>query len=243
MTSRVWVFVVTVVVAACSSSDRSIDRGEASNAWTTFGGTAETAAVPSGWIVADPFTRKTGFFLGHTMVGPGTDAGWQGSDVALIRSPDALESQAYLFRGPVEVWQPRLEKGFDWLDHPLVSIDDRGTLVTADGVALRYIAARIDNGLVAGDRLSYFLAYGTVDGELFIIDAGGPTGRFRVSEIQRFVQSLTPLDDSERTVVARADPLAVAVSGEGRNSPLGEEEDAAAAVRDQVMRFLPPDAR
>lgn len=238
MTGRVGALVLAALLAACSSSDPS-----SSNGWTTFGGTAGTSTVPAGWIVADPFTRKTGFFLGHTMVGPGPDVHWQGSDVALIRSPDALESQAYLFRGPAEVWQPRLEKGFDWLDHPLVSIDDRGTLFTADGTELRYIAARIDSGVVAGDRLSYFLAYGTVGGELFIIDAGGPTGRFRASDMQRFVQTLTPLDDSKRTVVARVDPLAGAVPAEGRSSPLREEEDPVAAVRDQVMRFLPPDAR
>lgn len=224
---------------ACTSGESPHDL--AGGAWNEFGGTAGEAALPVGWAVEDPFTRNTRHWIGNTIVGPGPSTIWDGSDLAMIRSPVGLESQAYLLRGPVDVWQPRLEKGFDHLDHPLLSVDDRGTIVTADGVELRYVVASIEKGAIAGDRLSYFLSYGRVGDELLIVDAGGPTGLFSPHLVRRFVETLTPADTSARRVFAENSAAAAPIP-EGRNSPLREEEDHVAAVQAQVMRFLPPDA-
>lgn len=211
-------------------------------AWTEFGGTAGRAVLPAGWGVEDPFTSQTRHWPGHTIVGPGPARIWAESDLALIRSPVGLESQAYLLRGPADVWRPRLEKGFDHLDHPLVTVAHRGTVATADGTELRYLVASIEEGIVGGDRLSYFLAYGHVGDDLLIIDAGGPTGLFDARDLRRFVETLTPGDTSARTVhVERSSPAVQARVG--RASPLREEEDSLAGVQAQVMRFLPPDAR
>lgn len=225
---------------ACTQNSSPTDPS--GGAWSAFGGTAGGAVLPSGWAVEDPFTSKTRHWLGHTVVGPGPSTIWADSDLALIRSPVALESQAYLLRGPAEVWRPRLEKGFDHLDHPLVTVADRGTIVTADGTELRYLVASIEEGIVAGDRLSYFLAYGHVGEDLLIIDAGGPTGLFDPRDLRRFVETLAPADASARTVLVEGS-LPAAPTAVGRTSPLREEEDHLADVQAQVMRFLPPAGR
>ena len=67
-----------------------------------------------------------------------------------------------VLRGPADVLEPRLENGLQRLDHPLVTVEERGSIVTSDGVELRFVEARIEEGVIAGDALSYFLAYGPV---------------------------------------------------------------------------------
>ncbi len=233
------VLAVVVLVGACTASPPELSGGQ----WTGLAAVAAEASVPEGWTIDAPFTMQTRHWPGHTLVGPGPQKIWAGSDMALVRSPVSRESQAYVFRGPADVWRSRLDAGLEHLDHPLLSIKERGTLETADGVELRFVSAQIEPGVIAGDALSYFLAYGRIESELFVVDAGGATGRFDAKEVRRFVETLTPRSQYATRPRGSSTAGPEGRTGDapaiGRGSSLHEEEAPSIAVREQVMRFLP----
>ena len=150
---------------------------------------AATFAPPAGWVLADPFTDQTPFFLGSASLRH--SGGPAGTRRALLRAPNEIGAQAFLIRGPAAEWMPLLRAELEELErHPLVEQQPVADLVTADGARLVVSVSRMHEGLVSGDDMTWLLAALRLGDEVLIVDAGGPTETFPLETIVAAVASL-----------------------------------------------------
>jgi cytohesin len=162
-----------------------------SDRWHRLAAVAGQALVPAGWSVADPFTDATPYWPGATALSGGS-ARLVGLERALVRSPAERRSQVFLLRAPIASLDAWLRSGVSDLEDGTASIRERKRITAADGTPFEYVVARMPPGLLAGEDLTYVVAYAAAPPDLVVVDAGGPTGSFATEEIERFVRSLTP---------------------------------------------------
>jgi ankyrin repeat protein len=149
-----------------------------------------TFEPPRGWVLADPFTDKTPFFLGRSRLR--NRGGPAGTRRALLRAPKEIGAQAFLVLGPRVDWWPLLRAELQELEtHPLVQARPLEPIRTADDRSLSGRVFRMQEGVLSGEDVTYLLATVEVDDVILIVDAGGPTDGF---PLQTIVTSLASLD-------------------------------------------------
>ncbi len=144
---------------------------------------------PPGWVLADPFTRRTPFFPATATLSTVGDPA--GTRRALLRGSNESGSQAFLLCGPAKAWADTLRTEIEELaSHPLVEEHPVREVRTADDVRVVVREFRMFPGLIGGDDTTYVLASVVVGGEVLVLDAGGPTETFSPEVVLEIVTAL-----------------------------------------------------
>ncbi len=164
-------------------------EAQASTVWRSMASGGVTYTVPDGWTQHDPFTSRTRYYIGHDWL---PESMPDHMHVAVLVS-HAAHGQVFLVRGDRDeiMQEMEIESQLTKLQqHPLVKYEDEQTAQTADGTTVRCLVAHMGEGLLAGDSVTYVMAFADIGTDLFVVNAGGLTGRFDPQDVLDLIASL-----------------------------------------------------
>jgi hypothetical protein len=148
-----------------------------------------TYTVPAGWTAHDPFTTRTNYYIGHDWLSTSVP---DHVHMAVLVSESA-QGNIFLARGARDelMREMKIEKKLEKLEqHPLVGVDATPVVRSADGTTVRCIVAHKEEGLLAGDPVTYVMGFADIGTDHFVVNAGGLTGRFDPDDALELIKSL-----------------------------------------------------
>jgi len=193
MSSRHLTFVVVAVLVVVAGLWWMLPSGShaasAGTPWQSIASTGVTFTTPAAWTLHDPFTSSTPYYFGRTWLSSSTPHHFHQA----VLVSEAAHGQIFLIRGNAT----EVERELDLVNrleeltaHPLVEAEPNLQMQTADGVAVHYGIARMAEGLLAGDAVTYFIGVAYIGDEILVVNGGGLTGYFDPQTAVDLVSSL-----------------------------------------------------